>query len=58
MIAKKEYMNDMVPLIIQLWPDNSEDEVSEIIEEYIYGKETGIFVHFIDNQCVGLALCS
>ena len=30
----------------------------EIIEEYLYGEETGAFVHFVDNQCVGLALCS
>lgn len=58
MIATNEYIDVMVPLIIQLWPDNSKDEAREIIKEYLYGKENGAFIHFVDNQCVGLALCS
>ena len=58
MIATDKYIEVMVPLIFQLWPDNTKDEAIEIIEEYLYGEETGAFVHFVDNQCVGLALCS
>ena len=58
MIATDKYIEVMVPLIVQLWPDNTKDEAIEIIEEYLYGEETGAFVHFVDNQCVGLALCS
>ncbi|ECO2755144.1 GNAT family N-acetyltransferase [Enterocloster bolteae] len=58
MVATEEYIEAMVPLIIQLWPDNTRDEAIEIIKEYLYGEETGAMVHFADTQCVGLALCS
>ena len=58
MVANKEYITAMIPLIITLWPDNSEDDAGKIAIEYIDGKNKGAFVHFIDDQCVGLALCS
>ena len=44
MIATDKYIEVMVPLIVQLWPDNTKDEAIEIIEEYLYGEETGAFV--------------
>lgn len=58
MVATDKYIEAMVPLIIQLWPDNTREEAIEIIKEYLCGEETGVFVHFVDNQCVSLALCS
>lgn len=57
MVASDKFIDVMVPLIIQLWPDNTCDEALEIIKEYIYGSETAAFVHFSDNRCAGLALC-
>lgn len=58
MVATDKYIEVMIPLIVQLWPDNTRDEAIEIIKEYLYGNETGTFIHLVDNQCVGLALCS
>ena len=34
MIATDKYIEVMVPLIVQLWPDNTKDEAIEIIRTF------------------------
>lgn len=58
MLAKYIHIEMMAPLIVQLWPDNTRDDAIEIIKEYLHGEETGVFIHLVDNKCVGVALCS
>ena len=58
MIANKNIIDDIAPLIIQLWEDNSIDEAKEILMEYIDSDEMEVFTHSVEGKYVGLALCS
>ena len=41
-----------------LWSNHSIDDIKNVLERYIKGKETSVFKYVIDNKCVGLALVS
>jgi len=58
MIAKKEQITAIAPLIMQLWKDNSMEDAESILEEYICGDETAVFIYHVEGRYVGLALCS
>ena len=56
MRASDKDVNELVPLIIQLWPDNTLDDAEETLREYISGEHSVAIAHVMDGKCVGLAL--
>ncbi len=58
MIANKETIPELAPLIIQLWNDKSIDEAKEILIEYFDSNEKEAFTYKVRDKYVGLALCS
>lgn len=57
MKVTKNYINDMVLLLNSLWPQDSFDETKELIDEYINHDEKEVFIHIVDERCVGIAMC-
>lgn len=57
MIAGIEHICEMVPLLMQLWPDHTINEAEELLKDYICGEEKAVFTYYINKKCVGLALC-
>ena len=41
-----------------LWPQHPLDDIKGVLRKYIQGEETSVFMHLIDDKCVGLALVS
>lgn len=58
MIANKEIIDEIAPLIIQLWEGNSIDEAKEILMEYFSSDEKEVFAYKVCDKYAGLALCS
>ncbi len=58
MKASIEQIKEMVPLIMQLWPDNTMEEAENILREYICSEETEVFTQVMNERYVGVALCA
>ena len=50
-----KYLDDVINLMLKLWPDNSFEELKEEVKEYINNKKQILFIKVIDNLVVGFA---
>lgn len=57
MIVSKEKINEIAPLIVQLW-ETTIEKAKEILTEYFDAEEKEVFAHEVDGKAIGLALCS
>lgn len=57
MVAEIEHIGELIPLLMQLWPEMIVEEAKDLLNDYIGGKETAVFTHYVNEKYVGLALC-
>ena len=57
MIANKKMIDDLAPLIVQLW-ETTIEEAKGILTEYFESEERAVFAQEAGGKYVGLALCS
>lgn len=50
-----KYLDDVINLMLKLWPDNSFEELKEEVKDYINNKKQSLFIKVIDNLVVGFA---
>ena len=50
-----KYLDDVINLMLKLWPDNSFEELKEEVKDYINNKNQSLFIKVIDNLVVGFA---
>ena len=58
MKATLDRIDELTQVALNLWPNHSLKDIKGVLEKYIIGDNTSIFMHLIDDKCVGLALVS
>ena len=58
MEATLDRIDELSLVALNLWPHHSLNDIKDVLRKYIQGEETSVFMHFIDDKCVGLALVS
>ncbi len=57
MRASKKDIKDLTNLVKIVWPENSEEELTRIILEYMDSEESAVFAFKQDDILAGVALC-
>lgn len=57
MRATKEEITVIAPMVKQLWPEHSVEDLERILRDYMDGEESAIFTRCVHGQYVGVALC-
>ena len=58
MEATLDRINELTRVASLLWPRHSKDDIKNVLEKYIRGEDTSVFMYLVEDRCVGLALVS
>lgn len=58
MEATLDRIDELSLVALNLWPRHSLDDIRDVLRKYVQGKDTSVFMHLADGQCVGVALVS
>ena len=58
MKATIDWIDELSLVAMNLWPQHSLENIKSVLEKYIQGEKTAVFMHLVDDKCVALALVS
>ena len=58
MKATIEHISQIAPIVKELWPEHTIENLEKILKDYISGEESAVFAQSIDGSIIGIALCS
>ena len=57
MKASIEKIAQIAPLVQELWPEHSIENLTKVLQDYIAGEESAVFTESMDSRIAGIALC-